>query len=137
MIDPDIPVKVYRNLKHGRKAPMLYSVMQKGKVVARLNRVIMSNCTFHVNKSGRMRCLKQKRKNVHAFVVGKIENRSIVPQIYPAGCFGQDENGRDFPCKITYKPEMCGWFFNENGKEAKGAMGVLLNEHGMTACYTY
>lgn len=60
-------VKVYFNLH--RKC---FSVMHKGRVASHLNNVLLSNVEFKVSEAGRQRVLKDKRKNVHAFVVGDI-----------------------------------------------------------------
>lgn len=64
-------VKVYRNLKHGKKARPLYSIMHKGRVVARQHRVLLTAAKFIVNQAGRRRVIQSGRKNVHAFVVGE------------------------------------------------------------------
>ncbi|UJJ74803.1 hypothetical protein [Bacillus phage BM-P1] len=59
--------KVYYNLhKH------TFSVQQKGLVVLHLDMVVMSDAEFRVNETGRQRVLKEKRKNVHAFVNGSL-----------------------------------------------------------------
>lgn len=60
-------VKVYWNL-HKK----CYSVQHKGKVIDHLDRVVLENVEFKVSEAGRQRVLKQKRKNVHAFVVGSL-----------------------------------------------------------------
>lgn len=65
-------VKVYRNLKHGRKAAPLYSVVDlaTGRVVAREHNVVLAWATFKVSEAGRQRVLRDGVKNVHAYVVG-------------------------------------------------------------------
>ena len=119
-------VWVYRNLKHGKQSTPLYSVMHKGKVIARKHRVLLSGVKFIVRESGRQRVLKEKRKNVHAFVVGDLVGKE--------GAFGIDENGPDLPCQVRYNPYDRGDFVY--GKTAvKGALGALLNEHGISATY--
>lgn len=136
-IDVSKTVKVYRNLKHGKSARPLYSVMQGGRVVARLHRVLLGNATFKVNEAGRQRVLKEERKNVHAFVIGRIANDKYTPKGKICGACGIDENGRDLPWKIRYNPYVAGHFVGQQGEEVKGAMCVLLNERGITAAYTY
>lgn len=59
-------VKVYFNLRK-----KLFSIQHKGLVVAHRDKVMLTNAQFKVNESGRQRVLKEKRKNVHAFVVGE------------------------------------------------------------------
>ena len=118
---------VYRNLKHGRRARPLYSIMQGKRVVARRHRVLLSNCRFVVREASRQRALREERKNVHAFVVGRLTGSK--------GAFGIDCNGRDLPAKVTYNPFVAGYFMDEVGRPVKGARAVLLNERGMSACY--
>lgn len=139
-IDVDRPVQVYRNLRHGIKSTPLYSVMQDGKVKARLHRVILANAKFTVRESGRQRVLQTKRKNVHAFVVGRIANSTYTPKGKPAGAFGTDENDRNprgLGVEIKYNPYLFGYFYYADGLgRVSAARGVLLNERGISATYT-
>lgn len=59
-------VKVYFNLRK-----KLFSIQHKGLVIAHKDKVMLKNAQFKVNESGRQRVLKEKRKNVHAFVTGE------------------------------------------------------------------
>ncbi len=59
-------VHVYRNL-HKK----CYSIRKKGKVVAHRESVLIENPTFVVQPAGRARVLREKKKNVHAYVKGK------------------------------------------------------------------
>ena len=81
MIDRDQPVRVFKNLKHG-----CYSIMQRGVVRASARQVRLSDVEFRVREAGRQRMLREKRKNVHAFAVGKLvdyvhpeDSRDIAP----------------------------------------------------------
>lgn len=58
--------QVYFNL-HKRKL----SVRQKGKVIEHTDMVLLKNATFHVQPAGREKVLREKRKNVHAYVSGE------------------------------------------------------------------
>ena len=62
-------VDIYLNL-HNR----LWSVKNRktGRVIFHSDRVAVSDVTFIVQKSGRNRVLKEKQKNVHAFVRGTL-----------------------------------------------------------------
>jgi hypothetical protein len=60
-------VKVYRNLHK-----QCWSVKHKQKVIARKYILTLSNATFKVSQTGRNRVLKEKKKNVHAFVCGEL-----------------------------------------------------------------
>lgn len=120
-------VYVYRNLKHGRKSKPLYSIMHRGRVIDRRPRVLISGATFVVRPAGRRRALAEGRKNVHAFVKGRL--------VDDKGIFGIDADGRDFPVGLSYTPQMGAFFQTATGWLVKGARGVLLNERGMSACY--
>jgi hypothetical protein len=87
---------IYYNLhKH------LFSCKNKktGLVEHRANTVILENCNFKVSKSGRMRVLKEQRKNVHAGVVGTIlglTDDTDIMDVYKSSYFKLRE--------ITYNP---------------------------------
>lgn len=48
------------------------SVRHKGRVIAHPPRIVLDDVKFVVSQAGRARVLKEKRKNVHAFVRGTI-----------------------------------------------------------------
>ncbi len=56
---------IYRNLHRGA----MFSIREHGIVVDRLEDLVAYNCVFKVNEKGRQRALREKQKNVHAFVV--------------------------------------------------------------------
>lgn len=47
----------------------VFSVKYKGKVIAHKHNIIGFDCEFRVSEKGRQRVLREKRKNVHAYVV--------------------------------------------------------------------
>lgn len=124
-------VRVYRNLKHGRAARPLYSIMVKGKVIAKEHRVLLSTAKFIVSEAGRQRVLRTKHKNVHAYVEGHLSD----------GCMGTDKNGMLTNCQAHYDPRKYGHFYTTTpdgvDHEIAGAGAVLLNEHGMSYAYGY
>lgn len=73
--------------------------------------------------------LKTHRKNVHAFVVGRLVDAK--------GAFGIDHNGPDLPLRLRYDPYAASGRFEGayTGTVVNFARAVLLNEHGITACY--
>lgn len=105
----------------------MYSIMYKGRVVAHRPRILMRGVKFVVRKAGRERVLQTKRKNVHAFCVGQWCGRR--------GAYGEIASARTFPVKISYNPYKAGHFVDHDGDPVTGADGVMLNEHGVTACY--
>lgn len=64
-------VFVYRNL-HKK----CYSVksLKTGRVIAHVDSIDLVNVSFRVSQAGRNRVLKEKRKNVHAGVVGVVSD---------------------------------------------------------------
>ena len=67
MIDKNLPVRVFKNLKHG-----CYSIMQRGVIKASAREVRLSGVEFRVREAGRQRALRENRRNVHAFAVGRL-----------------------------------------------------------------
>lgn len=64
-------VYVYRNLKY--KGEVVWSVRDAstGRVVMHLDEILLQSASFSVGKAGRKRVLREKRKNVHAGIVGR------------------------------------------------------------------
>ena len=58
-------VEVYRNL-HKK----CLSVRHKGKVVDHVGYIVIDGASFAVQPAGHRRCIREGRKNVHAFVRG-------------------------------------------------------------------
>lgn len=69
IIDCNAPVEIYRCLT--RKG-VIYSVRQFNKVVSHTDNIVLKDCQFVVNESGRQRVIKTQSKNVHAFIKGLI-----------------------------------------------------------------
>lgn len=55
---------IYRNLHTGG-----FSIRHRGLVIERADDIVAENVTFKVNDGGRQRVIREKSKNVHAFVV--------------------------------------------------------------------
>jgi len=91
IIDKSKPLKVYWNLH--RKC---YSVQQNGLVVGHTDRIELCDVTFKVSEAGRQRVLKERKKNVHAFVTGYLYDGKEEPNY----------NTRRFPNEIhiVYNP---------------------------------
>lgn len=60
-------VEVYRNLHKG-----CLSVRLNGLVVAHVSEITLEGVVFKVSESGRQRVIREKRKNVHALVKGRV-----------------------------------------------------------------
>ena len=55
------------------------SIRHKGLVIAHAHSVELNDVKFVVSQAGRARVLKEKRKNVHAFVRGELVRHSETP----------------------------------------------------------
>ena len=67
MIDPDKPVRVIRNWKRD-----CYTILQHGRPKASAKQVCLADVEFLVRESGRNKMLREKRRNVHAYAVGRL-----------------------------------------------------------------
>jgi hypothetical protein len=95
-IDTSKRVKVYRNL-HKR----CFSIVQGGLVVAYADTITLNNVLFKVSEAGRQRVIREKQKNVHAYVTGLV---------------GDNNNAPTF-LEITYNPYKRGEFYNKQTDE--------------------
>lgn len=66
------PLRVYRNLHKGNFSIQSY-IKDKGgyRVTDRATSAILEDCIFRVYEAGRQKVLREKRKNVHAYVEPK------------------------------------------------------------------
>lgn len=69
-LDPDQDAWVYHNLS--RAGGPWYSIAQGGIVVAHAREVGLRDVRFVVREAGRRRVISSGRKNVHAFVIGRV-----------------------------------------------------------------
>ena len=67
-LDLTKPVKIYKNLHNG-----LFSIKQSGVIVGHIDKICLTDVKFKVSEAGRQRVIKEKQKNVHAFVVGVVK----------------------------------------------------------------
>jgi hypothetical protein len=71
-------VDVYYNLHKNRLSVKSREPLSYGKVINHVDTILLYDCTFVVQKAGRKRVLKEKRKNVHAFVRGNICSKDMI-----------------------------------------------------------
>lgn len=64
-------VQVYWNLHKKRWSVVALEGDRKGRVVTHADKVLLKDATFAVQPAGREKVLREKRKNVHAFVRGE------------------------------------------------------------------
>ena len=85
MIDKSKRVYVYFNL-HKK----CWSVRQSGKIIEHTNQVMLRDCRYLVAQAGRLKVLKEKKKNVHAGVSGYLVDS--VPNV------------PEYSSELTYNP---------------------------------
>ena len=109
-------VKVYRNLRFRDR--VMYSVKAGGRVVARVPEILLSEVSLTVSEAGRQRVLREKRKNVHAYVVGESEGESAGP--------------RSGWIAVRYNPYLFGSFVvSRTGRPIYKARWAKLDERGL------
>lgn len=84
---------------------------RKGKVIARLPTLMIRGASFKVSEAGRQRVIREKKKYVHAGVVGYITEDSVESDKWT---------------RVRYNPFIRGEFFTESGA-AYSAQFVRLN----------
>jgi len=110
-------VRIYRNLKvrdHRAWSVMAYDGPNKGKVIDVVDAVILKDARFVVNEGGRQRVLREKQKNVHAFVDGTLV------KTFPLNTLKADLDGealapgRGVRSRIGYDPYRFSTFVRED-----------------------
>ena len=124
-IDHERKVRVYKNLHKD-----CYSIKQDGLVKAHATELYLFDCAFQVNKKGRERVLVEKRKNVHAYIVGYLINGvmgswdAIVPP--------------ETQERVKYNPYLHETFVRTETKAPTfSALHVRADETGLTASFGF
>jgi hypothetical protein len=117
-IDFDKKVYVYRNLHKG-----CWSVKQNGLVKAHSLEMEMFSCMMKINQAGWLRVIREKRKNVHAFVHGYIHPNFIGLDFEPEPIDGDRKVWTDLPedqmREIRYNPyDRASFTYRDDGSPA-------------------
>ena len=116
-------VMVYWNLH--KKCFSLKST-KTGKVVAHRQQVTVFNATTKVSEAGRQRVLREKRKNVHAGIVGNVLLEDHLDCgytiLWPELVLGSR--------RITYNPYKGPNFVFDDGKPVTGEFTAMLTTNG-------
>ena len=102
MIQP-LKVFVYFNLRKKVFSVKALNGEAKGLVVKHSSNLILKNVLFKVSQVGRNRVLAQKRKNVHAGVVGELVTNEIFEELILT------HNIRE----VTYNPYKLPYFYDK------------------------
>lgn len=117
--------EVYWNIR--RKC---WSVRMNRKVIGHFSQLFLQQCSFHVSERGRQRVLRERRKNVHAYVKGfalswqaheQVENRLSGGLGVPWDCPGE---------LVSYNPYRGPDFTTAEGFAVKSAQFVLFRTDG-------
>lgn len=73
---PGRKVEVYRNLHTGT---LSVRDAKTKRVVGHAHAVMLENATLRVSEAGRLRAVREGRRNVHAFAVGFETSRTLAP----------------------------------------------------------
>ena len=141
-------VQVYRNLHNG-----LISIqdLSTGLVLGHAYAVDLEEATFIVREAGRQQVIKEKRKNVHAFVRGKVvdvvnfqpfkgrgthlyDEIPYEPDIYSRLQRGSMVGGTT--TKVSYNPYKAPHFVTPEGDEVDYAHLCTVQSNGVIQCYT-
>lgn len=109
-------VFVYRNLHKKCWSVKALEGKDKGRVIERPFSLFLTNAEFRVSEAGRQRVIQERKKNVHAGVVGEL--------VY------ETPETLEFK-KVTYNPYAAGYFFEEEtGTPVKNAPAVFFDVAG-------
>lgn len=105
---------MYRNLNSN-----CWSLKHRGKVIGHHKAIVLNNCEFRVSKKGRQRVLKEKVKNVHAYVAAESYEQ-----------LNDHHNGVE-RVKLTYNPYKYSTFVvKETGEPIHNCDTVIAEEDG-------
>jgi hypothetical protein len=115
-------VKVYFNLHRKLFSVVALEGERKGRVIAHKTHLRLANAQFKVSEAGRQRVLREKRKNVHAFVVGE-----LCETFYPVAALAA------FPGVVvreaTYNPYLYSTFVLKDSQEPIYFAGLVWLEN--------
>ena len=94
---------------------------QDGVVKAHCEYIELYDCDLVVQPAGREKVIREKKKNVHAYIKGRL---SIV------------QRAINFPDKLSYNPDECGSFIKNKSEESvkvNKAWRVSLTDKGASS----
>jgi len=140
-------VQVYRNLNNG-----LISIqdLSTGLVLGHADAIDLQRATFIVREAGRQQVIKEKRKNVHAFVRGKVVDVVNFQPFKGRGEGIEDDSPYAWgnstklqrgsmlvtTTKVSYNPYKAPHFVTPEGDEVVGASLCTVQSNGVIQCYT-
>lgn len=110
-------VQLYRNLSPQYRGRRAWSIMahegsDKGRVIGVVDGAVLRNASFIVREGGRQRVLREKQKNVHAFVQGDLEKTYDLDTLTPAAADALLARGATV--RVGYDPYKTATFMRED-----------------------
>ena len=140
-------VQVYRNLNNG-----LISIqdLSTGLVLGHASAIDLQEATFIVREAGRQQVIKEKRKNVHAFVRGKVIDVRNFQSFKGRGEGIEDDSPYAWmnstklqrgsmlvtTTRVSYNPYKAPHFVTPEGDEVDYAQLCTIQSDGIINCYT-
>lgn len=106
-------VRVYRNLRNGKLTVQEYIKGKGWRVLKHVDHIYLKDADFSVSQAGRERVLREKQKNVHAYITGQ-------PCTYPGAATYKIALWRESPGKVqfvTYNPYKYMQFYDRETQE--------------------
>lgn len=130
-------IQLYRNLSPQYRGRRAWSIMahegpEKGRVIDVVDGVVLRNASFIVREAGRQRVLRDKQKNVHAFVQGDLETTYDLDTLTPAAADALFARGAKV--RVGYDPYKMATFQREDcGKPVTESPLVIASPKGVFA----
>jgi len=141
-------VQVYRNLNNG-----LISIqdLSTGLVLGHAYAIDLEEANFIVREAGRQQVIREQRKNVHAFVRGKVvdvlnfqpfkgRGKHLYDEIpYESDIYSRLQRGSmvgGTTTKVSYNPYKAPHFVTPEGDEVDYAHLCTVQSNGVIQCYT-
>lgn len=116
-------VFVYFNLHRKCWSVKALEGPSKGRVIMHTLSLLLTCCTFRVSEAGRQRVLKERRKNVHAGVVGYLTDDGA--------------SVGDAPAAVSYNPYRAGHFYAKNTGAAVYSADVVQMQDRQVLCRSW
>lgn len=132
-------VNVYRNLSPQYRGQRAWSVMalegpRKGKVIDIVDGVVVRDASFVVSEASRQRVIRERSKNVHAFVRGELVESFPLDSLPKKADGDALAPGRGATVPVSYDPYKAGHFFRlDNGQAVSGSSLVVVAPQGVYA----
>ncbi len=120
-------VAIYRNLHKNCLSVQSRERVDYGKVIAYCKSIFVKRPKFIVREKGRLKVLKEGRKNVHAFIVGECPSLELWSWLRDVKMGGNPTT------KVFYNPYKYSTFVDKDGNPVHKARAVVVNTNYIQA----